>query len=460
MAKMTNNEAKAICTPAAIATLAAYAHPHPGMAKDGKTMQDWANYWVVREDYVRVAEAIAKRNTNASSIPAATPTSSLPAAKGKRGSKTRSYILGYSATSVIKWMGQHDWSLAKAMTVVEKLITPAGKMATSSVLTAMTDGKNPKYQTGIPALGTAEIEKLEKAAAEGGHGTAENSSEAYKALQTRMIALEQRLVDIHNAQPVEIVIKRADAPAVTIDEKLHPIFEQVMFHLGCGDNVMLVGPSGCGKTHLAEQIAKIMDLDHAALSLSGGVTESKIFGRVTPNITTGKSEFHGTPFTEMYENGGVVLLDEVDAADPNVLLSLNLALGNRRLTLDRPKNPLVRQHKDFVCLAAANTWGNGADRQYVGRNQQDGAFNARFVQLSMDYDENLERSLCANAELCERLQQYRANCRRNRLERIVSTRFLCRAANWVANGKDFDYVDSMLFAGWREDEVKKAKSSY
>ena len=155
------------------------------------------------------------------------------------------------------------------------------------------------------------------------------------------------------------------------------------------------------------------------------------------------------------------LLDEVDAADPNVLLSVNSGLANGQLALDRPKNPMAQRHAEFVCLAAANTWGNGADRQYVGRNQQDTAFTERFVQLGMDYDKDLERALCPGAEeLLERLWKYRSNIAANRLERTVSTRFICRAYHWIELGKDLTYVDQMAFSGWREDEIKKAKGGY
>lgn len=291
----------------------------------------------------------------------------------------------------------------------------------------------------------------------------EVNAEENSDLQAEIQRLRRRLTALEENQPrrVEIVLKQHDKEDVELDEEVHPVFEQVMFHVNCGDNVMLVGPKGCGKTFLAEQIANALDREFGMLSLSGGITEAKLFGRVTPDLQTGKSNYNPAPFVELYEDGGVFLLDEVDAADPNVLLSINSALANGCMALDRLKNPVAKRSKEFVCIAAANTWGSGADRQYVGRNQQDSAFTERFVQIEMSYDEALERRLCPGAnELVDKMHQYRKKIEQNKLERALSTRFITRAYNWLQYGKDLDYVDKMLFAGWRADEVRKVKGGF
>jgi cobaltochelatase CobS len=283
-------------------------------------------------------------------------------------------------------------------------------------------------------------------------------SSALATLLVKLDSLEKEVALLSKTRKVQIEIKKQDKVA-TIDEHTHPIFEQVMFHISCGDHVMLVGPKGCGKTHLAEQVAKGLERDFGMLSLSGGVTEGKLFGRVAPNINTGENVYTATRFVELYETGGVYLLDEVDAADPNVLLSVNGALANGKMPIERPSKPVAKKHRNFVCMAAANTWGNGADRQYVGRNQQDSAFTERFVQIAMDYDEGLEYKLCPGGdELVATLHKYRRGIVANRLERSLSTRFILRAFNWVQHGKTLAYVDEMLFGGWRADEVTKVKN--
>jgi len=64
------------------------------------------------------------------------------------------------------------------------------------------------------------------------------------------------------------------------------------------------------------------------------------------------------------------LFDEIDASLPNAVLAFNAALANGYA--DFPDG-MVKRHPRFACIAAANTFGMGADRIYVGRNQLDGA---------------------------------------------------------------------------------------
>ena len=85
-----------------------------------------------------------------------------------------------------------------------------------------------------------------------------------------------------------------------------------------------------------------------------------------------------TEFRKAYENGGLFLFDEIDASMPGAILAFNAALANNFMDFPDKKVP---RHKDFYCIAAANTFGSGADRQYVGRNQLDAASLDRFIDV-------------------------------------------------------------------------------
>jgi energy-coupling factor transporter ATP-binding protein EcfA2 len=299
-------------------------------------------------------------------------------------------------------------------------------------------------------------------------------SEEMEKLENRVESLEGQIVRyaevvgkqqeeierLKKKQQVEYTIVTDNKP-VKIKEKVHEVFPQVLFHLKCGDFPMLVGPSGCGKTELAMQMARHLKKDFGMLSWHGGMTESQLYGKTVPNITGGKEIYIPADFAEFYESGGLFLHDEIDGGDPNVLLSLNGPLSNKRMKLPRKVKPLIEMHKDFVCLATANTWGNGADRHYVGRNQMDGATVKRFVLIDMDYDEKLEIALCPGEEaMVERLQEYRRKLVYNKLQRVIDTRFILRAYKWKRCKKDDEYVDTMLFKGWRQDEERKVKGLY
>ena len=286
--------------------------------------------------------------------------------------------------------------------------------------------------------------------------------EAAAVLVEAVAELQARLADVEaNATPRVIEIKHADGKVVKIEGAVHPIFDSVLQLAQARKHIFLPGPAGCGKSHLAGQIADALKLRFGFISCSAGMSESQLLGRLVPAGEGGKFEFVTTQFLECYENGGVFLFDEIDAADANVLLVINSALANGHLSVpSRHENPVAVRHPDFVCIAAANTFGRGADRQYVGRSELDESTLDRFRigTVPMDYDERLERQLCPNPNLYARLAGYRAKVRENRLERVVSTRFMKDAYEMVAKwGWTVEMVEAKLFAGWRADEVAKVK---
>jgi MoxR-like ATPase len=286
-----------------------------------------------------------------------------------------------------------------------------------------------------------------------------------EALAKRVLGLEARIVELEKNEPkqVEIVIVRPDQTKHTISGHVHPAMEEILQLAGARKNIFLPGPAGCGKSHIAKQVATALGLQFKSISCTAGMSEGQLTGRFAPMGEHGQFEYVSTDFIDCYENGGVFLLDEVDAADSNVLLLINSALANGYINIpNRPGKTRAEKHPDFICIAAANTYGTGADRQYVGRNQLDESTLDRFRIgcVPMDYDTTLEKQLCPDHKLLVRLQNYREAIRRNRINRVVSTRFIIDAYDMVSTcGWTYDRVDQALFAGWREDERIKVKGS-
>lgn len=168
----------------------------------------------------------------------------------------------------------------------------------------------------------------------------------------------------------------------------HEIFKEVLEAVNKGLNVLLVGPAGCGKTHLAEDIAKVLSL---GFRFTGAVSsEYKLLGFMSAQGALVRTEYR-----EAYEHGGLFLWDELDASSAQALLSFNAGLANGHQ--DFP-DKVIKQHPKFRAVASANTYGNGADRMYIGRNQLDAASLDRFYVVNMDYDEQLERALYGHHE--------------------------------------------------------------
>ncbi|MBA3482388.1 MAG: AAA family ATPase, partial [Pirellulales bacterium] len=287
------------------------------------------------------------------------------------------------------------------------------------------------------------------------------------AALAQLQSLAAEVAELRAATPRRVIVERQGVPAVEITGAVHPAFEEVYELATARENVFLPGPAGCGKSHIAHQVADALGLRFGSISCSAGMSESQLLGRMVPQGKSGAFEFLGTQFLDCYENGGVFLFDEIDAADSNVLLVVNSALANGAMSVpSRPGKPVAKRHADFVCIAAANTYGRGADRIYCGRNPLDEATLDRFRlgTVDMGYDRALERQLWdalgngADVAALETLWQYRERIESARLERVLSSRFIMQAAKALARGRDLDYVASKLFKGWRQDEVSKVKS--
>ena len=270
--------------------------------------------------------------------------------------------------------------------------------------------------------------------------------------------LEEKVEQLEECKPRRIEVKIADHEAREIKGRMHKQFEKILKYAAIRAEIFLAGPTGCGKTHLAEQIADALGLKFYVDSCSGGKTESLFFGTKCPNLSTGKYEFEGTAFLEAYENGGVMLLDELDASDDNVIVSLNAALSNGYMPVPhRSENRIAKRHPDFVIIATANTFGSGASREYCGRNKLDGASLDRFRcgMFELDYDQDLERDLSYSDELYNWLISIRIKVNENRLERHVTTRTIINFSKHLAAGLSLADCRERLFCGWRQDEIAK-----
>jgi len=244
----------------------------------------------------------------------------------------------------------------------------------------------------------------------------------------------------------------------------HKALTAVLECVAAGLPILLVGPTGSGKTYLSKQIAEALGTDFTFNSMSEGISESTLLGRTLPN-GDGVWEYVPSPFVSTYTNGGVHLLDEIDASDPNLLVQVNAAIANKMLSLPFADVKPIPQHKDTTIVCAANTWGTGADREYVGRNQLDAATLNRFSMSTIEvgYDPDLEHTI-AHAILddgakADRLLKWAHGVRKaiadNRLRRVMSTRDIENAAKLMTAGKSLEAVKERFFTPWTVEEAMK-----
>ena len=218
-------------------------------------------------------------------------------------------------------------------------------------------------------------------------------------------------------------------------------------------NLLMTGPSGSGKTYIAEKIAEKMELPFAMQSCSVGMSESNLVGYLLPTGEQNAMEYHPSPFVQCYEDGGVFLLDEFDAADPNTTVFINAALAGELFTIpQRFRNPTVRRHKDFVCIAATNTL-DGASPMYTGRNPPDAATFDRFRTgiCVCGYSPNVEQKL-SDPMILSWGRAVRGAIAEGQMMHIMSTRSLIQATEQYRNGIKFTQIKESYFADWSAEE--------
>lgn len=253
---------------------------------------------------------------------------------------------------------------------------------------------------------------------------------------------------INQARPIYVKSEHFESRPVTGIQ--HHNFETLIHIVHAGQPVMLVGPAGTGKSHAAEQAAQVLGLDFFAMSVGAQTSKSDLIGYMDA-----MKNYVSTPFRKAYENGGLFLLDEIDAGNSNVLIQLNAALANGYMSFP---DEMIRRHENFRFVASANTFGLGANRQYVGRNQLDAATLDRFVTLQWDIDTNVEESLAVGRMGVPWLgvvRMVREYVESRELRVVVSPRATQRGAKLLAAGLDFnDVLHMALLSQFPADEKK------
>lgn len=214
-------------------------------------------------------------------------------------------------------------------------------------------------------------------------------------------------------------------------------------------NVWLRGPAGSGKTTAAKMVAKALSM---TFTFNGAIS--------TPFELTGFIDANGrcvrTPFRDAWEKGGVYLFDEVDSSNPNAVTAFNAALANGVYAFP---DGMIERHPDCVVIAGANTSGNGATHEYVGRMKQDGAFLDRFVELDWPIDEQLEAALVPNASWVQRVQAVRQRVKDRGIKgHMVTPRASVFGSALLAAGLDLKTVERMtLKKGLADDAWNEIK---
>lgn len=299
----------------------------------------------------------------------------------------------------------------------------------------------PKAGSETPQLDGIQ-EMLEKIAAGVVTSTMAQAEVRIQGLIAKVNALQNTQVVMH--------VRLNEAPIQKLSREAHPLLPKALGILQAARlNLLLVGPTGSGKTTLAQQVAEAMGKRFGHICFTSGASESWLFGRQTPN------GFVNGEFAEMFENGGVFLGDEFDAADANLLLCVNTAIENKVLY-----NPIsgrtISAHPDFYFVAGANTFGLGANAKFTGRNRLDEATLSRFGTLYIDYNEGIEAKICADKSLLKKLHAARKNLAKRNATQGLSTRDIAKTVALINAGfSEGEAIHAAFTASWPQGLAKE-----
>jgi cobaltochelatase CobS len=251
----------------------------------------------------------------------------------------------------------------------------------------------------------------------------EATKEQYATITARLDKLNTWIEKNLKEEIQTITIKGTTKGTVT--GKLHEKLPILIEFVDMGFNVLLTGSTGSGKTTGAMQASKALGLKFDAISVGMQTSKSDILGFMNAN-----GVYVSTAFRKCYEEGGLFIMDEIDAGNSNVLIVINSALSNGFCSFPDKQVPA---HKNFRFVGTANTSGRGKDLHYVGRNVLDLATLDRFVTIQWEYSENIESAL--PTQLLAKVKQARQFIQDKQIDGFVSTRSAFSMSALVESGK-------------------------
>lgn len=286
--------------------------------------------------------------------------------------------------------------------------------------------------------------------------------ELYKSVDSTLAEVRKQ-----SSGKTELVVTQVKVDSTITSESVgiqHEKFPDLLRLLNLAIPAYLVGPTGSGKTIAVMNAGKALNLKVYRLVVSGQTQQHQIFGYCDAN----GRYVQGVAY-EPFVNGGILFIDEIDNGNANTNVSIKMLQDTDECFFP---NGIQQKHKDFRLVANANTVGNGANLQYVGRNQQDKALLNIFAFVFWDYDEEFEKQLAwieyqkyGGTEkkkldsIVSSFHQIRLAVNQLGLNHIMSPRNLFNAVRCFAQGIDGEKIrESLILRELDRQTVDKIKA--
>ena len=143
--------------------------------------------------------------------------------------------------------------------------------------------------------------------------------------------------------------------------------------------VMIIGPKGTGKTSLVREYAIQKSKELESINFSLRTRESHLVG--TKTLIDGNIGFDEGILVKSMKEGNILYLDEINAAEADVLLRLDEALDDRRqIILKESDGQIIKAKDSWFVIATINPL------THVGTKELPPQILSRFpVRIRLDY---------------------------------------------------------------------------
>ena len=233
---------------------------------------------------------------------------------------------------------------------------------------------------------------------------------------------------------------------------------------GCWEKkkpLLITGEAGCGKSYLPKKIAEKNNQSFVSVNCNRAITPQQLLGQLMPVPNkSGKLEIKWIDgiLTRKVKEGGVIVLEEVNSAPPEVLFIIHGLLEDnqikgkvefegRKIQLLEKEGEIVTAHPDFWLCATMNP-------NYEGTISLNLAFKDRFRSLPQDYNEKAEDIIIGNSKIQEIAKKLRVMFKAQEIVTPTSTRNLMA---YMENLEMFDEETAQyLFVAKYEESEQKA----
>ncbi len=241
-------------------------------------------------------------------------------------------------------------------------------------------------------------------------------------------------------------------------------YEEILSRLAYSINknipLLMIGETGVGKTALIRHLAYRTNNSFRRLNLNGQTTIDEFVGKILLN-KEGTYWVDGI-LTDAMRKGHWVLLDEINAALPEILFVLHSLLDDDKyVVLSEKDGEIVRPHKNFRIFAAMNPSG-----KYTGTKDLNKAFLSRFPMiLRMDFpkaqqEKQIIRTYAKKVEqvaidkMVKVANDLRKSYKKNEIEFVCSTRDLINCALIAENRGIKEAVELTMLNRCNEEDFK------